>query len=92
MNKNDLVKRVAAQVSGATQKDISVVADLLFDTIVAEVAKGEKIHIANFGTFEVTERAAREGKNPRTQESITIPASRLPKFKPAKQFKDSVNR
>lgn len=92
MNKNDLVKKVAAQVSGATQKDISVVTDLLFETIVTETAKGQKIHIANFGTFEVTERAAREGKNPRTQEPITIPASRLPKFKPAKQFKDSVNR
>ena len=91
MNKEILVKTVAGNIDGATKKDIEVVVNEVFDTIKNTLASGEKVAIAGFGTFEVTERAAREGKNPRTQEKLIIPASKAPKFKASKNFKDVVN-
>jgi len=56
------------------------------------LAEGEKVQLVGFGTFEVRERAAREGRNPRTKEVIQIPASKVPVFKPGKDFKDLVNK
>lgn len=91
MNKEILVKTVAGNIDGATKKDIEVVVNEVFDTIKNTLASGEKVTIAGFGSFEVVERAAREGKNPRTQEKLIIPASKAPKFKAGKAFKDAVN-
>ena len=91
MNKTDLIKNVSAQIEGATQKDVAVILDTVLETIKNTLASGEKVAIAGFGNFEVTERAAREGKNPRTQEKLIIPASKAPKFKASKNFKDVVN-
>ena len=91
MNKEILVKTVAGNIDGATKKDIEVVVNEVFDTIKNTLASGEKVAIAGFGTFEAVERAAREGKNPRTQEKLIIPASKAPKFKASKNFKDVVN-
>lgn len=91
MNKEFLVKTVAGNIEGATKKDIEVVVNEVFDTIKNTLASGEKVAIAGFGSFEVVERAAREGKNPRTQEKLIIPASKAPKFKASKNFKDAVN-
>lgn len=91
MNKEILVKTVAGNIDGATKKDIEVVVNEVFDTIKNTLASGEKVAIAGFGSFEVAERAAREGKNPRTQEKLIIPASKAPKFKAGKAFKDAVN-
>ena len=91
MNKEFLVKTVAGNIEGATKKDIEIVVNEVFDTIKNTLASGEKVAIAGFGSFEVVERAAREGKNPRTQEKLIIPASKAPKFKASKNFKDAVN-
>ncbi len=91
MNKEILVKTVAGNIDGATKKDIELVVNEVFDTIKNTLASGEKVAIAGFGSFEVVERAAREGKNPRTQEKLIIPASKAPKFKASKNFKDAVN-
>ena len=91
MNKENLIKVVSESIDGATKKDIAVVVDEVFDTIKNTLASGEKVAIAGFGSFEVAERAAREGKNPRTQEKLIIPASKAPKFKAGKAFKDAVN-
>ena len=91
MNKEILVKTVAGNIEGATKEDIEVVVNEVFDTIKNTLASGEKVAIAGFGSFEVVERAAREGKNPRTQEKLIIPASKAPKFKASKNFKDVVN-
>ena len=91
MNKTELITNVANKIDGATKKDISVVIDEVFDTIKNALASGEKVAIAGFGSFEVAERAAREGKNPRTQEKLIIPASKAPKFKASKTLKDVVN-
>ena len=91
MNKEILVKTVAGNIEGATKKDIEVVVNEVFDTIKNTLASGEKVAIAGFGSFEVVERAARKGRNPQTNEEIIIPASKSPKFKASKNFKDVVN-
>lgn len=91
MNKENLVKTVAECIDGATKKDIAVVVDEVFNTIKNTLVSGEKISIAGFGSFEVTERAARECKNPRTGEPVHVDASKAPKFKASKTLKDAVN-
>ena len=91
MNKEILVKTVAGNIDGATKKDIEVVVNEVFDTIKNTLASGEKVTIAGFGTFEVVERAARTGRNPKDGSTIQIPASKAPKFKASKNFKDAVN-
>ena len=91
MVKQDLVKSVASKIEGATKKDVAIVIDTVLETIKESVANGEKINLVGFGSFEAVERAAREGRNPKTGESISIPASKAPKFKAGKNFKDMVN-
>ena len=91
MNKEFLVKEVANKIDGATIKDIRLVTETIFETIKEALANGDKVSIAGFGSFEVVERAAREGKNPRTGEPLQIPASKAPKFKASKNLKDAVN-
>ena len=91
MNKENLIKVVSESIDGATKKDIAVVVDEVFDTIKNTLASGEKVAIAGFGSFEVAERAARECKNPRTGEPVHVAASKAPKFKAGKAFKDAVN-
>ena len=91
MNKEILVKTVAGNIDGATKKDIEVVVNEVFDTIKNTLASGEKVAIAGFGSFEVVERAARIGRNPKDGSTIQIPASKAPKFKAGKVFKDAVN-
>ncbi len=90
MNKADLIRKVATEV-GKTQKDLTVLIDTIFNTITDTLASGEKVSIAGFGTFDVIERAAREGRNPKTNETIMIKASKAPKFKASSALKDAVN-
>ena len=89
MNKTELVAAVAEK-SGVTKKDAERVVNAAFETITAELAKGEKVQLSGFGIFEVKAREARVGRNPRTKETIEIPASKLPAFKAAKALKDAV--
>ena len=89
MNKKDIIKKVAEN-TGATQKDVTAIVDTFVDTVMDSIKDG-KVSISGFGTFEVVERAARMGRNPKTGMGIEIPASKAPKFKPAKMFKDFVN-
>lgn len=91
MTKNEMISVIASNVDGATKKDITVVVDEVFDTIKNTLASGEKVAIAGFGSFDVVERAERQGRNPKTGETITIGASKSPKFKASKAFKDAVN-
>lgn len=90
MNKKDLVKAMADQL-GTTQKAATEQLDAVLDVITAALVAGEDVKIAGFGTFSVTERAAREGRNPATGETIQIAASKAPKFKAAKALKDLIN-
>lgn len=89
MNKTELVAAVAER-SGLTKKDAERVVSATFETITAELMKGEKVQISGFGIFEVKAREARVGRNPRTKEAIEIPASKVPAFKASKTLKDTV--
>ena len=90
MNKVELVAAVAAQ-AGLSKKDAEKAVKAFTETVSAELAKGGKVQLVGFGTFEVSERAAREGRNPLTKEKITIASSKTPKFKAGKALKDMVN-
>ena len=88
-NKAQLVNDVAS-ATGLTKKDATAAVDAVFGSVQATLAKGEKVQLIGFGTFEVRERAARKGRNPQTGAEIKIPASKVPAFKPGKALKDSV--
>ena len=87
MNKTELIAAVAER-SGITKKDAERVVSATFETITAQLKAGEKVQISGFGIFEVKEREARVGRNPRTKEAIQIPASKAPTFKASKTLKD----
>ncbi len=90
MKKTELIADIAEQ-SGLTKKDAEKALKAFTDVVAEELKKGEKIQLVGFGTFEVGERAAREGRNPSTGETIKIAAAKTPKFKAGKQLKDSLN-
>lgn len=90
MNKMELVSAMADK-TGLPKKDAEVALKAFTDVVAEELKKGEKIQLVGFGTFEVSERAARTGRNPQTGKEMTIPASRAPKFKAGKALKDSIN-
>jgi DNA-binding protein HU-beta len=89
MNKTELVAAVA-ESAGLTKKDAERVVNASIDAITAALAKGEKVQISGFGTFETKDREARIGRNPHTSETIDIPATRVPGFKASKALKDIV--
>lgn len=90
MNKTELIAAVAEKAE-LSKKDAEKALKAFTDVIAAELVKGEKVQLVGFGTFEVSEREAREGRNPLTGEKITIAASKNPKFKAGKALKDMVN-
>lgn len=90
MNKAELIAAVAEKAE-LSKKDAEKAVKALTDVISEELVKGEKIQLVGFGTFEVSERAEREGRNPKNGEPMTIPASKTPKFKAGKALKDMVN-
>ena len=89
MNKTELIAAVAAK-TGLTKKDAEKVVNATIDAITESLVKGDKVNVSGFGIFEVKAREARVGRNPRTKETIQIPATRLPAFKASKALKDSV--
>ena len=89
MNKTELIAAVAEK-TGQTKKDAERVVNATFESITASLAKGDKVAVSGFGNFEVKAREARVGRNPRTKETIQIPATKLPAFKAAKALKDAV--
>lgn len=89
MNKNDLVTAVATS-AGLSKADAAKAVDGVFDAISGALTGGDEVRLVGFGTFSVSDRAASEGRNPRTGETISIPASKQPKFKAGKGLKDSV--
>ena len=89
MTKTELVA-AAAKKSGLTQKDTDKALSALLDTVSEALAKGDKVQLTGFGTFEVREKAAREGRNPRTGETIAVPASKAPAFKAGASLKKAV--
>ena len=90
MNKTELVAAISEQ-AGLSKKDAEAALKAFTDTVESELKKGEKVQLVGFGTFEVSERAARDGRNPLTGEAMKIKASKTPKFKAGKAFKDALN-
>ena len=90
MNKKELIAAVA-EASEVSKKDAEKVIQAFTDVVADELKKGEKIQLAGFGTFEVSERAERIGRNPKSGEEMVIAASKTPKFKAGKALKDIVN-
>ena len=86
MNKTELVA-AAAKKADLTQKDTDKALAALIDVVTEALAKGDKVQLTGFGTFEVREKAAREGRNPRTGETIAVPASKAPAFKAGASLK-----
>ncbi len=91
MNKKDLVASVA-EVANLAPADAARAVDAVFDAITDALKKGEDVRLVGFGTFSTRQRAARQGRNPRTGETIQIPASIQPKFKAGRPLKDAVNQ
>ena len=90
MNKTELVAAMAEQTN-LSKKDAEAALKAFIDVVSEELKKGEKVQLVGFGTFDVSERAAREGRNPQTGETMEIKASKTPKFKAGKALKDMMN-
>lgn len=90
MNKSELVDAIAAKTD-LTKKSAEAALNAFIETVSEQLVQGEKVSLVGFGTFEVSERAAREGRNPQTGEAMTIAASKAPKFKAGKGLKDQIN-
>ena len=90
MNKTELAAAIADK-AGITKKDAMASVDAFVEVIGEELKKGEKVQLVGFGTFEVSERAARTGRNPQTGATMKIKASKAPKFKAGKALKDALN-
>ncbi|OLP19594.1 DNA-binding protein [Leptolyngbya sp. 'hensonii'] len=89
MNKGELVDAIAAKAS-VTKKEADAILTAMLEVIVDTVSSGDKVTLVGFGTFEVRERQAREGRNPRTGKALHIPATKVPAFSAGKAFKDKV--
>ena len=90
MNKTELVAAMA-DAAGLSKKDAEKALKAFTDVVAEELKKDGKVQLVGFGTFEVSKRAAREGRNPQTGKTMSIPASKTPKFKAGKALKDSIN-
>lgn len=91
MNKAELISSIAAK-SGLNKKNSEAALNAIIASVEESLAKGDKVVLVGFGTFEVRERAARKGRNPLTKKEIMIPASKAPAFKAGKGLKDAVNK
>ena len=91
MNKSELIAAIATK-TGETKKDAEATLNAFVNVVSETLAKGDKVQLVGFGSFEVRKRAARKGRNPRTKEEIKIPASKAPVFKAGKALKDLVNK
>ncbi len=88
MNKNELISAVAEK-AGLSKKDAEKALNATIEAITAAVANGEKVQLIGFGTFELRERAAKQARNPRTGETMTVPACKAPAFKAGQAFKNA---
>src|SRR3977135_1466550 len=90
MTKAELVEDVA-RAAELTKKDAERLVEIVFESIIESLNHGEKIELRGFGSFRVRERGARRGRNPKTGDPVSIPAKRVPYFKPGKELKELIN-
>ena len=86
----DLVYGKIQDLQGSTKKLANEITDMIFDKIVETLKQGQEVSIAGFGVFRVRDRKARKARNPRTGAEVQVPASKVPKFRPAKPFKEAI--
>ena len=91
MTKSDLVQKLSEQVTTLTKKECEVIVDTVFGHMKESLQRGEKIEIRGFGSFTVRVRRAKEGRNPKTGEKVSIPEKRIPFFKVGKELRELVN-
>lgn len=91
MTKAELVEEVAKS-SNLSKKDAEVVVQTVLDSIVESLKRGEKIELRGFGSFRIRNRLARQGRNPKTGETVRVPAKRVPYFKPGKELRELINQ
>jgi DNA-binding protein HU-beta len=91
MNKAELIEAAAAKAD-TTHKQANALLNALLESIIEAVASGNKVTIVGFGSFDARDRKAREGRNPKTGETMTIPAATVPYFSPGKDFRETVNK
>jgi DNA-binding protein HU-beta len=91
MNKAELIEAAASKTL-TTQKQTTALLNALLESIIEAVANGDKVTLVGFGTFDARDRKAREGRNPKTGETMTIPAATVPFFSPGKDFREAVNK
>lgn len=92
MNKSDLIDAVALKLPNLTSRDIEAIVNVIFDGMTESLAKGDRIEIRGFGSFEVRTRKARKGRNPKTGESVSLNVRHVPFFKVGKELKELVNK
>ena len=91
MTKTDLIEKVSTRITGLTKKQTEIIVNMLFDSIKDALASGDKIEIRGFGSFRIRSRRNREGRNPKTGETVTVPQKRVPFFKAGKELKELVD-
>ncbi len=91
MTKTDLIEKVSLKTAGLTKKQTEIIVNMLFDSIKEALASGDKIEIRGFGSFRIRSRRNREGRNPKTGESVVVPQKRVPFFKAGKDLKELVD-
>ena len=92
MTKSELINRVAERLPYLTRKDAEIIVNTIFDSMVDALVEGDRIEIRGFGSFKVKNRGDREGRNPKTGESVRIPAKRMPFFKIGKELYERINQ
>ncbi len=92
MTKRELIEKLAQKVEGLSLKDAELVVDTIFQAMTEALARGERIEIRGFGSFEVRQRRARQGRNPKTGEQVFVPEKRVPFFKVGKELRHRVNK
>ncbi len=91
MTKTDLIEKVSEKTAGLTKKQTEIVVNMLFDSMKEALAMGDKIEIRGFGSFRIRNRRNREGRNPKTGETVAVPEKRVPFFKAGKELKELVD-
>jgi integration host factor subunit beta len=91
MTKSELVEKVARKVKNFSKKDIEVICDIIFDSMTETLKAGDKVEIRGFGSFKVKERKPRQGRNPKTGDTIDIPFKKVPFFKAGKELRERVD-
>ena len=92
MTKRELIEKLAQRVEGLSLRDAELVVDTIFQAMTEALARGERIEIRGFGSFEVRQRRARQGRNPKTGEQVFVPEKRVPFFKVGKELRLRVNK